>query len=129
MGARVRQQSYAREQLEWGWGIKLMTELKLMRDVGWFSSTSVVVDAMSLLRSDERDAREASQWIEGVDFLKEKRENRDKKNVKEKGSARGSTEQKSQSRIKGTNKIRGGGRKLTRRTRRRVDSRESANVP
>lgn len=87
---------------------------------------------MSLLKSDERHAREASQWIEDVDFFKEKekQENRDeKKTVKERGSARGSAEEKSQSRIKGTNKIRGE-RKLTRGTR-RVDSlaRESANVP
>lgn len=82
-----------------------VVKLKLMarERAGWLSSTSAVVDAMSLLKSDERER-----------FLSVDRSERERnaKNEMKKGArgkkkedgARGSIGEKSQSRIKGTNK-------------------------
>lgn len=124
---------YAREQLRMG-----MEELKLMarERAGWFSSTSAVVDTMSLPKSDEKDVREALQWTEGVDASKGERcEDRDEKKANigksDMHDLHGSTKGKSQLRIKSTNREFMGVKRMTRGTRSRVDSlaRESVNVP
>lgn len=95
------------ERATWAGVVKL--KLMARERAGWFSSTSdAVVDATSLLKSDERDerdVREASRWTEGVDASKRereqerngkrRREDRDgEKKAEERGSAHGSTEGK-----------------------------------
>lgn len=67
-----------------------MEKLKLMarERAGWFSSTSAVVDAMSLLKNDERDAREALRRTEGA-YVREGKEERRRTELEDRDEERG----------------------------------------
>lgn len=67
-----------------------MEKLKLMarERAGWFSSTSAVVDAMSLLKNDERDAREALRRTGGA-YVREGKEERRRTELEDRDEERG----------------------------------------